>query len=105
MTNITFFTKGDDIVAFELKGHTMYGEPGTDIICASISSAAYMTINTITDILNINCGYEVKDGSMYVTLESKDVFEAQTILKGFRLHILELEKDYGDYIKVKNSEV
>ena len=105
MTNITFFTRGTDIIGFEMEGHTMRGASGKDILCASLSSAAYMTVNTITDVLNIKCGIDVKDGYMYITLEDKDVFEAQTILKGFRLHILELEKDYGDYIIVKNSEV
>ncbi len=105
MINITFFTKGDSITGFEIKGHTMFREHGSDILCASISSASYMTVNTITDVLHIKCGIEVDDGYMYVTLESEDVLEAQTILKGFKLHILELEKDYGDYILVKNSEV
>ena len=100
MTEVIFFTEGDLITGFSLNGHTGFAEEGSDIVCASVSSAAYMAANTITDVLCLNAKIEVDDGYMYLMLNSKDSLEAQTILKGFRNHITQLCSEYGKYIKV-----
>ena len=34
--------KGTGIVEFSIKGHSGYSERGSDIVCAAVSSAAYM---------------------------------------------------------------
>ena len=105
MTKVVFFTHNGMITSFSVDSHTGYSEEGSDIVCASVSSAAYMTVNTITDVLNLKVGVEVNDGHLYLTVDEKDVKETQVILKGFKLHMDELAKQYGDYIKVIISEV
>ncbi len=105
MTKIIFFTDGNVIRGFSISGHTGFANVGYDIVCASVSSAAYMTANTITDVMNLNSDIQVSDGYMMLMLSSKEAVEAQTILKGFKIHIALLESEYGKYIKVKNSEV
>ena len=105
MTKVVFFTHNGMITGFSVDGHTGYSEEGSDIVCASVSSAAYMTVNTITDVLNLKAGIEVLESHLYLTVDEKDVKEAQVILKGFKLHMDELAKQYGDYIKVIISEV
>ena len=45
------FTVTDKVIqGFEISGHSDYSEEGSDIICAAVSSAAYMTANTLTAI-------------------------------------------------------
>ena len=105
MTKVVFFTHNGMITGFSVDGHTGYSNEGSDIVCASVSSAVYMTANTITDVLFLKAGVEVEDGHLYLTVDEKDVKEAQGILKGFKLHMDELSKQYGDYIKVIISEV
>ena len=105
MTKVVFFTHNGMITGFSVDGHTGYSNEGSDIVCASVSSAVYMTANTITDVLFLKAGVEVEDGHLSLTVDEKDVKEAQGILKGFKLHMDDLSKQYGDYIKVIISEV
>ena len=60
MTKVDFLLHDGLITGFTITDHAEYGEEGSDILCAAISSAAYMTVNTITDILGIVVGVEVK---------------------------------------------
>lgn len=50
MTTVTFLKSDDIICGFEISGHSDFAEEGSDIVCAAISSAAYMTANTVTEI-------------------------------------------------------
>ncbi len=84
---------------FEISGHSGSAQSGQDIVCAAVSSSAYMAVNTITEILGQNVEADVKDGYMKVRLCGENK-AAQDILKGLQLHITELSKDYPDFIKI-----
>lgn len=105
MIKVSFAQSGDLIKGFTLEGHSGAGSEGNDIVCAAVSSAAYMTVNTITDILSLNPHIDVDDGFMAIELSSAEIKKAQDILCGFRLHLTELSKDYKENITVKISEV
>lgn len=105
MTCVSFFTQSDIILGFELTGHSGYSDAGTDIVCSAVSSAAYMTVNTVTDVLMLDPDIELQDGYMCMKLKRDDALGAQDILKGFMLHISSLSEQYNDYITVNNSEV
>lgn len=90
MITAVFF---DKYTGFEIKGHSASAETGQDIICASVSSAAYMTANTITEIIGTKADIKEKDGYMYFKLESENE-EAENVIKGLSLHIGELSKMY-----------
>lgn len=99
MIKAKFFNQGDLLTGFEVKGHGG-GEAGTDIVCAAVSSAVYMTANTITEILSLDADIKVEDGYLY--FEVKPLSETQAILKGLQLHLISLSKDYPKNIKVIN---
>lgn len=105
MIKVSFAKSGDLIRGFTLEGHSGAGSVGNDIVCAAVSSAAYMTVNTITDVLNLSPCIDVDDGFMAIELSSAEIEKAQEILRGFRLHLTELSKDYKENITVKISEV
>ena len=105
MINIRFISCQNILSGFELKGHSGFAEHGSDIVCASVSSAAYMTANTITEVLGLSADISVDDGYMMMKLTSHNALKAQDILKGFQLHINELSQQYPINIKVLNSEV
>ncbi len=105
MTALRFITSRSVILGFELKGHSGFAEEGTDIVCAAVSSAAYMTVNTITDIIGLDADASAKDGYMMMRLSSQDAMKAQDILRGFELHMNELSQQYQNNIKVDYSEV
>lgn len=100
MTKVKLFPDG-----FSVKGHcsaNMNDENGK-LVCAAVSSAVYLTANTITDVIGDTADIREKDGEM--TLKVLSVSEhTKTVLDGFKIHILQLSEQYPDCIKV-NSEV
>lgn len=99
MIKAEFLKKGDSLTGFKITGHSGFAQNGEDIVCAAVSSAAYMAANTITDVIGDNADIEVKDG--YLSLVSDGYGETQTILKGLELHLNSLAQDYPNYIKIK----
>ena len=103
MIRVNFYKKDGLFKGFECKGHSSLGEEGNDILCAFVSSACYMTANTVTEVLKLDAAARDADG--YMRLDIKDAPEkAQDILEGMLLHFKELEKDYPDEIKVITTE-
>lgn len=96
MTHVRFSSHG-----FTITGHCT--ADGSDeqgrLVCASVSSAAYMTANTITEIIRDRADIEVDEGKM--TLKVKNPSDKTVaVLEGFKLHIQQLEEQYKDCIKV-----
>ena len=68
-------------------------------MCAAVSSAAYMTANTITEIIGDKADIEVNDGKMVLKVKNPSD-KTLAVLEGFKLHIQQLEEQYKDCIKV-----
>ncbi len=105
MITVSFTKTSQLLTSFELKGHSGFAQSGSDIVCASVSSAAYMTANTLTEIIGLNADITVDEGFMQVKLTKENALKAQDILRGFELHITELSKQYPKNINVIYSEV
>lgn len=105
MTTVTFFKSADLICGFEISGHSGYSTDGSDIVCAAVSSAAYMTANTITDVLHINAAVTEDDGLMLLRMSSQDALKAKDIMSGLKLHLTALSEQYKKFLKVRFSEV
>ena len=99
MIKARFFTEDNLICGYEISGHSGSAESGQDIICAFVSSAAYMAANTLSEIVGCEITAEVDDGYMNIRVTS-ELSEAQQILEGLRLHLESLAGDYPDNIKV-----
>ncbi len=105
MISVKFTEKNGLITGFEISGHSDYSEHGSDIVCAAVSSAAYMAANTVTEVLRIKAGVTVNDGFLNLNLSPQDAEAAGVTLEGLRLHLTALSQEYPKFIKVKNSEV
>lgn len=103
MIAVTFYKNGNSFLGFEMKGHSDYAEEGEDIVCSAVSSAAYLTVNNITDFFNINADVTVNDGYMKLTAQKSD--NLNRLIDGFYQHLLQLTEQYDKDIKVKISEV
>ena len=104
MIRINFYRSNDLITGFECKGHSMSAEHGQDVICAFVSSACFMTANTITEVIGLEADAAATNGYMRLDIKSSPK-DAQDILNGMYLHITELEKEYPENIKVITTEV
>ena len=95
----------DAIQQLKMVGHAAYADPGYDIVCAAVSSAAYMTANTVTDVIKATPKLRVSDGQMYLKLDYSDAHKCSAVMQGFVLHMLSLQEQYKQYITVTISEV
>ena len=99
MIRVKFLIGNKQLTGFEIKGHAMFAESGRDVVCAAVSSAAYMTANTITEIIGAKADASAQDGMMRVTLSQPDE-QTETVLRGLELHLTELSKQYPENIKI-----
>ena len=97
MIRAAFSIRGDT-AAFTVTGHAGAGEQGEDIICAAVSSAAYMTVNTVTEILGVDADAEDSDG--YMRFRSSGSRAAADIVKGLRLHMEQLARQYPEHVTI-----
>lgn len=99
MIRTVFRLRDDRLIGFTLQGHSGTAARGSDIVCAAVSSAAYMTANTLTEIIGVQAEIDVKDGFLHcVVADGSD--RATDILAGFRLHMQELAAQYPNAIKI-----
>jgi uncharacterized protein YsxB (DUF464 family) len=98
------FTNGKD-AGFRISGHSGAGEAGYDIVCAAVSSAVYLVANTITDVIGAKTSVHVKDGSMECKIALEDAEACETLLKGLRLHLTALSRQYPQNIQIIDTEV
>ena len=85
---------------FEISGHAGANTAGRDIVCAAVSSAAILTANTLTGVMNLAAKERQSSGRMVFKLAESGRLTAAPILKGFALHIRALQKQYPEYISV-----
>lgn len=99
MIRACFSTRNGKPCGFTLKGHAGAAECGQDIVCAAVSSAAYMAVNTMTEILGAEVTADVRDGFMKISLCGEND-AASDMIAGLRLHLKTLAEDYPDFIKI-----
>ena len=100
MINVKFFTERVKLQGFEVKGHSGLAERGNDILCAAVSSACYMTVNTLTEVLKSDVNVKVNEDGYMKAVVANGTSEAENFLKGFQIHINALAMDYQKILKV-----
>lgn len=103
MTKIAFTSGQGRLTGFTITGHTSDNDDETArLVCSAVSSAAYMTVNTITDIIGDKA--YVCDGDARMEIKVSEPSEkTAAVLDGFKLHMTQLEKQFDMYIKVKTE--
>lgn len=66
MTRVVFLRAGQTLLGYDISGHSGAGVAGEDVVCAAISSAAYLVANTITEVCAIAAETAATDGHMTV---------------------------------------
>ncbi len=84
--------------SFTVKGHAGYAEAGEDVVCAAVSSAAYMAANTVTEILGLPAKAKAEEGYMEFAVTGSR--EAANIVKGLQLQLTQLAAQYPEFIQI-----
>lgn len=96
--------------SFSVSGHAGFADFGEDIVCAGVSSAVQLTVNAITEILQLDVGVEVEENLIRLTLPEPTAKperwrEAQHFIEAFRLQLVLLAEDYPNRIQITDLEV
>ena len=101
MTRVKFSADEKGLYGFEISGHS--SKDGDDevgkIVCAAVSSAAYMAANTVTDVIGDKAEAFIDDAEMRFYVKEPSICTVK-VLEGLRLHLTELSKQYGSNITI-----
>jgi uncharacterized protein len=104
-----FISNNSAVCGFEISGHSGYADKGSDIVCASVSSAVQMAANTIIEVIGSGAYVSRKNGEVSLRLlRSEDkakIAGARNIITGLRLHLFILSMQYQGTIDIEDSEV
>ena len=104
MITVCFFTRGSRLCGYKLSGHAGAGEYGRDIVCAAVSSAAYLTANTLTDCFGVDCAVNTGEGTMELmvgkTQDEAKLVTSDALIKGLREHLRQLREQYPNNVRI-----
>ena len=98
---INFTTVSDTngkVTQFTVNGHSGYAESGSDIVCASVSSAVWLAINGIEKQNLAKLSYEESDGFVRCIISDKTE-GADILLDSLVMFIAELSGQYKKFLK------
>ena len=86
------------IIHFSVSGHAGYSEAGSDIVCASVSSAVWMAVNGIEKLNLAELLYKQDDAFVECSVSEKRMSAADALLESLVLLIEELASQYEDFV-------
>lgn len=110
MIHVTLYRKDDLIMAFELSGHAESGPYGYDLVCAGVSAVTFGAVNAILALSGLDLDIKQADEGGYLYVKFKDDFDeeamdrAQLLLEGFVISLQTIEREYGQFISIKETQ-
>ena len=94
---------------FVFSGHAHFNDPGTDIVCAGVSTLAQTTALALERILNLSVKVliEKRTGRLDCRWENEpdELERTQLLLQTMLLGLEQIEENYPDFVKVLRVEV
>ena len=95
MIRASFYRKNGLYCGFIVSGHAG-GQYGTDIVCAGVSSAVMLTVNTVTDFLVADVSVKVKENAVGLRLNQPEADEAaRAVIYSLKEHLQVLAQENG----------
>lgn len=116
MTTITFFKSDGYYYGFEEQGHTDYGESGSDILCAALSSMSLLIMNAIEVVYGCDMDYRIDDKTTDIRLivksalpkyesDAKKQYAVSGLFHAYYIQLMDLLEDYYEFLDVKEQVV
>ena len=87
----------------KVKGHANYAEYGADIVCASVSTAVYMSINQIEVFDKQKCiNTKIMEGNACIEVVCEDEIVSK-VISNLIFTLRDLELQYPKYIKINEK--
>lgn len=104
MIKAVFFKDNGRLSGFSLSGHAGYGTSGNDIACASVSSAAELVCNTITDFFGDEAEVRVLDNRLILRLKSGCGEASVKLIESFHAHLGFISEEFPRSIGISFEE-
>ena len=110
MTTVTFQTEQGRITGFRSQGHSGYGDAGTDIVCAAVTSAIRLAEATVNDVLGLAAAVKIRPEDAYISLRlpgglaSEAESACQALMAGLMVYLAQLHDEYPENIEVLEEE-
>ena len=101
MIQVNFTKSQGKLKGFSVSGHSGYDDFGSDIVCASVSSAVMLVCNAITEVYKLPADIKVGENLISCEISSDD----DRPIEALRLHLSALEEEYPENISLNISEV
>jgi len=98
MIKATFFYRAKTPVGFEVSGHSGTAESGKDIVCAAVTSAVMMAVNTITESFGAKA--KVTVGENTVSIHGCKDPNGHKVIGALKDHLAAIQSDYPDAIRI-----
>lgn len=106
MIKAVFYKKNGQVSGFSITGHADFARYGKDIVCASVSSAAMLVMNTVTENEFFGCNADVtcEDNLLKIMLNEKSECSEKLFLS-FKKHLEIISQEFKGNISVSVMEV
>ena len=114
MTKVVFLKSDGVFCGFEEHGHTGYGEEGTDILCAALSSMTMLIINAIEVVYASDVDYTIDEKTADIKLIARGAIEDEDekkryaisgLLTAYFYQLNDLTEEYYDFLEVEALEM
>ena len=105
MTIAEFYRKNGELTGFKVKGHSGYSKQGSDVVCASVSSAVMMTANLITDIFGYKADVSAVGDTVALKTDIPGDEVLQKLYQGLVLQLQEIAGEFKGNLKIQFTEV
>ena len=98
------------IVSFSLEDHTGFGEAGSDMVCAVLSTASQFAVLGLEEVVKLeDFSYAIAEGflkcELKETLTPSEREKADVLLETMVLVLKQADEQFPSYLKIKESEV
>ena len=106
MITARFYRSAQDLMlGFHISGHAGFADFGSDVACASVTSAVMMTANTITDVFKIDAKVKVQENEILLKLGEDKDGNGDKLLLGLLMQLDMLSDEFPGCIKIVNKTV
>lgn len=109
MIQATFdYDSANRIIGFKLTGHADSAPYGSDIVCSAVSALSISTVNGLSSVASLTPTVVAKqDEGGFLCLRMPPVDDyiqdriSQALLLSFQNGLIDVEKQYSDFIRIK----
>ncbi|WP_033166895.1 ribosomal-processing cysteine protease Prp [Clostridium sp. KNHs205] len=104
MTKITELYQDGYLIGFRVEGHANYSIPGRDIVCAAVSMLTSNTVNTLSELAEINPFVMESDAYIEFAVANIGSVIVRTLLSAAKIGYRSIAERYPDNVMIMDEK-